>query len=152
MDEEGREIRNYGTCEVTEVIPTPTHAALYLIEENGEKRYYVKATLESPEPSVHGFESMRQGLDYFEHAYFLAVQRGFGFAAGAILNWMYLQPRIFPFRDLADLVSLLGETVTLTTLRGTGVHESAFLCIDQKKAADIYASGCAPRLAPPGEG
>ena len=109
--------------------------------------YFVYAT-PGDMPHVRGFETMRSGLGHFEKAYNDSIARGYGFSAGAILNWMYLRPRIFNYGTRETLIRLLGDVVFPEALRGTGVHETVFRCIDQEEAAKVYEAATPPHLTP----
>jgi hypothetical protein len=129
--------------------PAPTHAAMFKISTGESKTttYFVMANREPP--TVRGFVNMRKGLDYFEIANNRAHERGGGWAAGAMISFITLQPRIFHFGTRDELCKLLGETVYLTEInRHPGVFETAFRCIDQEAAALVYEAGTEPRLVP----
>jgi hypothetical protein len=134
---------------VTQTVPTKekiaTHAALFRLMLDGEATYFVMADREN---AVHGFESMRQGLDFFERAYHQGLARGWGWSAGAMLNWMQLQPRVFRFGTVAKLHKLLGKTVHPYKITATGVFEFGFKCKDQKAAAKLYEESTEARLTP----
>lgn len=122
-------------------------AAMFQIELHGKPTYFVQAYREK-DPPVRAFDSLRQGLDYFEESYHRAHSRGTGFSAGAMIHWMQLKPRIFQFQSLQDLQQLLGEVVKATDLDGSAVHESAFRCSDQEAAAKVYQTATEPHLVP----
>jgi hypothetical protein len=122
-----------------------THAAIFKIDLKGTTTYCVMATREK-EATVLGFGSMQEGLNYFEEGYNKAHGLGYGYAAGAILNWIMLKPRIFAFENLATLQHLLGEIATPETITATDVYEVVFRCLDQEEGAKVYQSGTEPRL------
>ena len=123
-----------------------THAAIFKVTIGEKSVYYVQAVRDNN--TVNGFESERQGLDYFERGYDEANRRGGGFRAGAILSWMALQPKVFHFGTRERLVELLGEVATPYRIDATGIFEVGFKCLDQKAAAQVYKEATEPRLVP----
>ena len=126
-----------------------THAVMLKAAVKDRDTYFVLARMEGKTPVVHGFEDARRGLDYYEAAYNEAHHRGQGWAAGAILNWMHTQPRVFHFGTRKKLVELLGSRVYVEYLSNNlDTREHVFRCIDQDAAATIYKAAVAPRLVP----
>jgi len=124
----------------------PTHAVMFKVGPEGKGVFYVMANGRVEHPNVVGFVSCQEGLDSFESQYGQAIARGHGWSAGAMLHWMTLRPRVFCFREMPVLEKLLGETVYPHRIEGTGVHETAFKCVDQEAAAKVYEEAVEPRL------
>jgi hypothetical protein len=121
------------------------YAAMFKVTIDGKTTYFVQG---NDQRKVHAFEDMRAGLDYFERGYNEAIARGYGFAAGAMLNYINLQPKVFRFGTRKRLVELLGETSNPYSLTATGVFEVGFKCLDQAAAARVYEKATEPRLVP----
>ena len=121
----------------------PTHIALFKVTVEDKTVFYVQGT---PQGSVHAWASEQDGLRYFEEAFETACRRGGGWTAGAMLNDVYLQPRVYNYGGQRDrLVELLGgEVIHPITLTATGVRETVFEIKDQALAEKVYETAVKP--------
>lgn len=120
---------------------SPVHVCMFHVDKQG---YFVLA--HADQIAVRGFATPRAGLDYFELAYEQAHGRGFTWSAGAMLHTIQLSPRILSFDSPDTLRAIVGRRVRLTAISGEGVHERAFRCADQRRAARAYGRGRVPSL------
>ncbi len=120
-----------------------THAAMFRVKIDEKPTYFVMLNSESS--AVRAFESETAGVRFFEDAFNEAQRRGYGYAAGAIMNSMQLQPRIFHFGTVDNLRKLFGDIVHPETITATGVYEHTFRCSDQDSAKVIYDAATVPR-------
>jgi len=122
----------------------PTHIAIFKVKVEDKTVYYVQGTQTN---TVHAWASEQEGLRYFEEAFETAVHRGGGWAAGAMLDDMYLQPRVYNYGgDRDKLVELLGgEVIKPVKLTGTGVRETVFQIPDQALAEKVYDKSTKPQ-------
>jgi hypothetical protein len=122
----------------------PTHIAIFKVKVEDKTVYYVQGTQTN---TVHAWASEQEGLRYFEEAFETAVRRGGGWAAGAMLDDMYLQPRVYNYGgDRDKLVELLGgEIIKPVKLTGTGVRETVFQIPDQTLAEKVYDKSTRPQ-------
>jgi hypothetical protein len=125
----------------------PVAACMFRIVERGVDVFYVMAARGrdgGEDVVVHAFPSVTAGVLHFTDGYDRACRRGN--VAGAFLNLSGLNPRVFHFGEVENLVELCGETARPVTLSSTGIHEVAFRCLDAAAARAIYDDAEEPRL------
>jgi hypothetical protein len=123
--------------------PKAAFACLFKVDLGGKTVYFVRL---NPDKAVHGFKTLRDGLNYFEHGYNDAIARGGGWMAGACINLIQLQPRIFRFMTLARLKKIVGDKGHVESLTSNAVHELGIRCGNQAAAARAYKSATRPLL------
>lgn len=116
---------------------------------HAEGRYFVMAQPGDP-PTVRGFRNQAEAVRHFEDAYARAHGTSAGHSAGAVLNFLQLQPRVFNFMSVDDLIAILGETVHTLKLTGEGVFMLVFEAANPDLAKSTYEGGIAPRLVSTG--
>jgi hypothetical protein len=119
---------------------------LYVAILNTSSGYFLMC---ADDGNVHGFESLRRGVDYFEKGYEDGHNRGRESSASATLSWLTTQPSIIEVDGMEGIRALLKispeNKVTRVRLRNIA---GSFLAItmDPEKAKIAYDGGIQPNI------
>jgi len=116
---------------------------MYIILIESEKKYYILVNNE--DYSVLGFNTEKEGIEYFEKAYKSCHSCSYEGSMSACLNFLTFRPSIIKIKDVEDIRDNIAvekpRKVTLSHVSG-----SMDVITTREKAKELWESGKKPRL------
>ena len=123
-----------------------TKAIVALIETNSgvflmmtDPRFEKK----SKKSEIQGFESIQEGVAFFERAYNAAHQGSYESSMSACINNIFFRPSIVEFNNVEEIVPFLAEPVQLMTLTCVA---GRLYGLKFKDAKNLWEKGTKPEL------